>query len=261
MKKIYRTFQELVDANKGLFSVVTKTNQLGTYEAVWNSRQSEIDALKAELEAAVSVSKKLEEDKNFLKNENKIIQLKNQEIQRFSNALDKKTEEYAALHKKYESILIEHNDMKKSVKKQNLIVQNFLNEKELLNAQIDQLEGTIELMGYEKEESKQLIKSLHQEKRVLLDDNDDFERAVNNYKHNEKVLIHKVKEAKKENVELSGQLERVSIENTAFKRELSAAHEKIGMLESLVKKVQNIFQDEYPLRKKTKRTRELESSH
>lgn len=251
MKKIFTTFSQLVEANKGLFSVVTKSNQLGTYEAVWNARNAEIEKLKEDV-AALEVSRAMDEKRIAdLEQENKgyleeLDQLGSIEYQR------------RELAGQYDQVLGENNSIKKKAYKQTLELQKTISECEVLKANLDQQKAQVELselerqeLEYNLDEALTTICSLEKKVNELNEDKVSLNERISYHKDcQEKVQLENrkfIKRAKQDYEKLTildKELCKMESKEKAYKQELAQAYEKIDYIQSYVAQFSKIFSQE-----------------
>jgi chromosome segregation ATPase len=161
MSKVFGSFAELVESNKGLFERAKKHNQMGICEAIWNSRSFEVSQLKSQIEEMLSGHKMMKSEATLIAQDIKMARKKTEELEDLLCAAqrDKNQLELEVVNLRAQ---LEQNKME--AEKGQLLVETTLSEKDFLVAQVTKLENELKLEGVEKsevtEEAKELAREL-----------------------------------------------------------------------------------------------------
>lgn len=159
MAKIYKNFEDLVEQNKGLFSVILKNGNINVLEAIWNARQSEIDALKVE-------NQTLKKANNSLSDTNSANKI---ELEVLGNQRDILCSEMTTMKNMIDSSKKINNDLKLQISSANekfqilenetkgrvLEHESALRERDLLLARYKKLDSDYKLLSYQFSEFKE----------------------------------------------------------------------------------------------------------
>lgn len=149
MSKVFGSFAELVESNKGLFERAKKNNQMGMCEAIWNSRSFEVSQLKSQIEKILSGQKMMKSETTLIQEDMKMAKKKVEELE---NLLCQSQRDKGQLDLELTNLRTQIQQIESEREKEALVVQTAQSEKEFFEAQIKKLESELKLEKAQKEE-------------------------------------------------------------------------------------------------------------
>lgn len=149
MSKVFGSFAELVESNKGLFERAKKHNQMGICEAIWNSRSFEVNQLRTQIEEMLSGHKMMKSEATLIQEDIKMARKKTEELEDLLCAAQRDKNQ---LEIEVANLRAQLEQSKMESEKGQLLVDTTLSEKDFLVAQVAKLENELKLETVEKNE-------------------------------------------------------------------------------------------------------------
>ncbi|MCO4755252.1 MAG: hypothetical protein KC478_12275 [Bacteriovoracaceae bacterium] len=157
MAKVFGSFVELVESNKGLFEKAKKNNQMGICEAIWNSRTTEVSQLQLEVQEILSAQKMLKAESALAQQDMKNAIKKHEESEDQLSIAQRQLQDVSL---ELETVKAENADINAVVQKSELLTETIVSEKDFLLAQIAKLENELKLKTVESEELMDQVDTL-----------------------------------------------------------------------------------------------------
>jgi len=160
MSRIFESFVELVESNKGLFERAKKHNQMGMCEAIWNSRSYEVSQLKTQIEEILSGHKMMKSEATIIQQDVKLAKKKVEEVE---DLLCIAQRDKNQLELEVTSLKTQLEQLEQEREREELVLKSSESEKEFLVAQVNKLENELNLEMAKREELENINHSLESE--------------------------------------------------------------------------------------------------
>jgi chromosome segregation ATPase len=160
MSRIFESFVELVESNKGLFERAKKHNQMGMCEAIWNSRSYEVSQLKTQIEEILSGHKMMKSEATIIQQDVKLAKKKVEEVE---DLLCIAQRDKNQLELEVTSLKTQLQQLDQEREREELVLKSSESEKEFLVAQVNKLENELNLETAKREELENINHSLESE--------------------------------------------------------------------------------------------------